>query len=211
MQIFDISVPIRPDMVIFQGNPGVSLTRVLTLARGDGANVSRLEMGTHTGSHIDAPVHFFDGAAGVEAVPLDACIGPAYVADASAAAGDVDAAVLAGLGIPPATERLLLKTRNSRFWDDPRFHTDFAGVTEDGARWLIARGIRLVAIDYLSMAPFGHGAPTHHALLGAGVVILEGVDLRRVEPGHYRLVALPLLIEGSDGGPTRAVLLRDQP
>lgn len=202
----DISAPIRPAMPVFEGDPPVELVRVAAIAGGAVANVSRLGFGVHTGTHIDAPSHFIEGAAAAEAIPLDACIGPALVVDATAwtrhpAAADIDA-----LGIPPGTHRLLLKTSNSRLWEREGFSPDFLGLTEPAARRLVELGLRLVGIDYLSIAPFGDPAPTHVALLQSGVVILEGLDLRGVAAGAYELVALPLRLEGSDGAPTRALL-----
>lgn len=206
MTWIDISVPIRPGMPIYEGDPAVGLERVTSLAIGDLANVSRLDFGVHTGTHIDAPVHFLDGGGGVESLSPEALIGPAFVADATHLTADIDAAALRTVGIPSGVERLLLKTHNSRLWDLDHFSDDFIGLTDDAAREVIARGIRLVGIDYLSIAPRHDPAPTHRALLEAGVVILEGLDLRRVSAGSYELVALPLLIPGSDGGPTRALL-----
>lgn len=209
MDWIDISVPIRPGMIVFEGDPTVSRERVQSIAEGAICNVSRMDLGVHTGTHIDAPVHFIDGTAGVETTPLDALIGPAFVVDATAITGDLDAASLRALSLPDGAERLLFKTPNSRLWDRDRFSADFLGLTEDGARYLVDRGVRLVGIDYLSIAPKGDPAPTHVALLEAGVVILEGLDLRHVEPGDYLLACLPLLIPGSDGAPARALLTRE--
>lgn len=204
----DVSVPIRTGMVVFEGDPEVSITRAASIADGDLANVSRLDMGAHTGTHIDAPVHFIAGAPGIESVPPDALIGPAFVADARAVTGAIDEGALATMGIPEETERVLFRTNNSALWDLPAFSRDFAGLTEGAARGLVRRGVRLAGIDYLSIAPFGEPGPTHRALLAAGVVILEGLDLRHVEPGAYDLVCLPLRIPGSDGAPARALVRR---
>jgi arylformamidase len=204
----DISVPIRNGMVTFEGDPLVHLQRASSMDKGAVCNVSRLDFGVHSGTHVDAPVHFIDGAAGVEAVDLDALIGPALVVDARTAKGPFDRAALEALAIPAGTERLLFRSRNSDLWNEPAFTGSFSGVTDDGARALIDIGVRLVGIDYLSIAPFGDPTPTHVTLLGAGVVIVEGLDLRAVEPGPYDLICLPLLIPGSDGGPARAVIRR---
>ena len=198
----DISVPIRPDMHIYRGNPGVRLDRHESIADGAHANVSRLELGVHSGTHVDGALHFLDGAAGTEALPLDALVGPAEVVDASGVEGDLDEAALASLELPVA-ERLLLETRNSALWELPEFTHDFVRLTGSGARYLIERGVRLVGIDYLSIGD----ADAHRELLNAGVVAVEGLDLRGIEPGSYRLVCLPLRLEGSDGAPARAVLL----
>lgn len=204
----DVSVPIRAGMVVFEGDPDVSIVRAASIADGDVANVSRLDMGAHTGTHIDAPVHFIPGAAGIESVPPDALIGPAFVADARGVTGAIDETALVAMGIPEGTERLLFRTQNSELWDLPAFSRDFIGLTEGAARELVRRGVRLAGIDYLSIAPFGDPAPTHRALLTAGVVILEGLDLRGAGPGAYDLVCLPLLIPGSDGAPARTLLRR---
>lgn len=202
----DISVPIREAMVTFEGDPLVHLERVSSMDEGAVCNVSRLDFGVHTGTHVDAPVHFIDGAAGIETVAVDVLVGPALVVDARAVDGSFDAAAIESLAIPPGTERLIFRSRNSGLWDEPAFVTSFSGITEDGARALVDLGVRLVGIDYLSIAPFGDPTPTHVALLSAGVVILEGLDLRAVEPGDYELICLPILIPGSDGGPARAIV-----
>ena len=204
----DISVPIRDGMVTFDGDPQVSLERVMVMADGAICNVSRLDFGVHSGTHVDAPVHFIDGAAGIEAVPLDALVGPALVVDATGIDGSFDRAAIDRLAIPPGTERLLLRTRNTALWSKPTFDASFAAVTADGAAALVDRGLRLVGADYLSIAPFGDPGPTHVALLAAGMVIVEGLDLRTIEPGWYDLICLPLLIPGSDGGPARAIVRR---
>jgi arylformamidase len=206
MAWIDVSVPVRTGMVVYDGDPEVRVEGVTAIARGDLANVSRMELGTHTGTHVDAPRHFIDGAAGVDRLPLDALVGPAVVADASGAPGDIDAAALAALGVPAGTERLLLRTRNGPLWDRGTFTRDFAGVAADAARALVAMGVRLLGIDYLSIAPSGDPAPTHRALLEAGVVVVEGLDLREAPPGRYELVCLPLRLEGADGAPARALL-----
>jgi arylformamidase len=207
--IIDISVPLLPGMAIYAGDPHLSLERVASLDEGATANVSRLDMGVHTGTHIDAPIHFLPDGAAAEHLALETLIGPAQVVDATAGTGHLDAATLASLEITVGVERVLFKTRNSALWESGRFETGFIGLTADGAEWLVARGVQLVAVDYLSVAPYGDPTPTHRALLGAGVVILEGIDLRGVEPGPYRLICLPLRLVGSDGAPARAILLPD--
>ena len=201
-----MSVPVRTGMVVYDGDPQVRIERVMEIARGDLANLSRMELGTHTGTHVDAPLHFVDGGAGADRLPLDALVGPAVVADARGAPGDIDAAALAALGVPPGTERLLLRTRNGDLWDRGAFTRDYAGVADDAARELVAMGVRLLGIDYLSIAPSADPAPTHRRLLEAGVVVVEGLDLRPAPAGRYELVCLPLRIEGADGAPARALL-----
>ena len=204
----DISVPIRAGMVTFEGDPLVHLDRVMSIADGAVCNTSRLDLGVHSGTHVDAPVHFIDGAAGIETIPLDVLMGPAEVVDATGVDGAFDRAAIERLSIPAGVERILFRSRNSSLWDKSTFDRSFAALTEDGAQALIAMGVRLVGNDYLSIAPFGNPIPTHVALLAAGVVVVEGLDLRAVTPGSYDLICLPLLIPGSDGGPARAIIRR---
>jgi arylformamidase len=157
---------------------------------------------------VDAPAHFIQGGAGVDTLDLNALVGLALVAEARDA-NALTADVLAELAIPLGTERVLFRTRNSSLWarGAQEFDEDFVAITEDGARWLVERGIRLVGIDYLSVAPFNASIPTHQMLLQAGIVLLEGVNLSGIKPGMYHLVCLPLKIEGADGAPARAILM----
>jgi arylformamidase len=205
MEIIDVSVPIRSEMPIYDRNPGVRLTRVQAIADGETANLSELELGVHTGTHVDAPLHFIEDGDATETLPLEVLIGPAHVVDATALDGPIDAASLSGLELPKDAERLILKTRNSELWGRSEFTRDFIRLTADGARMLIGRGVRLVALDYLSIGD----ADAHRVLLGSGIVALEGLDLREVEPGSYQLVCLPLRLEGADGAPARVVLIRE--
>lgn len=202
----DISIPLRTGMVTWPGDPALTVTRVADLAAGDAATVSALALGAHAGTHIDTPMHFIPGSADAGAFDLEAFIGPCVVAHAPAEAGVIDAATLDRLEIPSDAERVLLKTGNSALWERQAFAADFVGVAEDGARWFVERGVRLVGIDYLSIAPYGQPTPTHRILLKAGIVILEGTDLRAVEPGRYELICLPLQLLNTDGVPARAVL-----
>jgi arylformamidase len=207
--IIDLSPTISPETPVWPGDPAVRLTRPASLERGDPFTLTELAMSAHTGSHVDAPAHYVRGGAGVDALPLEALVGPALVVET----GDVNAItadVLAGLNIPPATERLLFRTRNSdrKLMASPEFHTDFVAITADGAEWLAARGVRLVGMDYYSVAPYDSLAPTHQILLQAGVVIVEGLNMIAVEPGAYQLICLPLKLKDADGAPARAILLR---
>jgi arylformamidase len=206
LEIFDISVPIRPGMVTYEGDPDVHLERAVSIADGAAANISRLDFGVHTGTHVDAPLHFIEGAPGAETLSLNVLVGPARVVDATSVKGALDEDALRGLGLPERAERLIFKTQNSRLWELAEFSHDFVRLSGDGARYLLARGVRLVGIDYLSVGD----EDAHRELLRAGVVPVEGLDLRRVEPGLYQLVCLPLRLVGSDGAPARAVLIRDE-
>lgn len=204
MEIIDISVPIRPGMVVYDGDPEVHLNRALSIADGATANVSRLDFGVHSGTHVDAPVHFIEGGGGAETLPLNVLVGPAHVVDATGVQDVLDEDALRGLALPEHAERLIFKTTNSRLWERDEFIGEFVRLTGDGARYLVGRGVRLVGLDYLSVGD----EQAHVVLLRAGVVPLESLDLRGVEPGEYRLVCLPLRIVGSDGAPARAVLIR---
>jgi len=207
----DVSVPLRPGIAIFEGDPTFHLERAFSIAGGAVCNVSRLDMGVHTGTHLDAPIHFIDGAPASESIPLEAGIGRAWIVDATAVRGaTLGIDDLAGLEIPDRETRLLFKTRNSELWGVPQFSTAFVGLDGPAAEALAARGIRLVGIDYLSVAPLGDPVHTHRALLGAGIAILEGIDLRTVDPGPVELLCLPIRLVGSDGVPAR-VLVRPVP
>ena len=201
----DVSVPLVAGMVQWPGDPPIVLERTGSISAGGVCNLSKLDFGVHSGTHIDAPVHFLDGARGIEAVPLEPLVGPALVVDASVFDDHLDAAAIARLRIPRSTERLLFRW-NSALWEEAEFQPAFRALTGDGAAALVALGVRLVGNDYLSIAPFDDPIPTHRTLLEAGVVVGEGLDLRAVEPGVYDFVCLPLLIPGSDGGPARALL-----
>lgn len=205
-KLYDVTVPIRSGMPVYEGDPEVRITRTASIADGAMANVSRLDLGAHTGTHIDAPVHFRDGAPGIDGLPLDLLIGQAQVLDATRFDTHLDADAVASLGIAPGIERVLFKTKNSRLWERKAFSPDFIALAESGASELIRRGVRLAGIDYLSIAPADDPAPVHHALLDAGVVVVEGLDLRDIVAGAYELICLPLCIVDADGAPARVVL-----
>jgi arylformamidase len=195
--IHDISVPLRTGMVVYPGDPPMTMTRAMSLAAGDIANVSQMELGVHTGTHVDAPLHFFDGAPAVEALELDALVGPAEVVEVTGP-GDIGPdAVVEG------AERVLFKTRNSAAWAEDRFYEEYASISPEAASRLVDAGVRLVGVDYLSVG----GVETHQTLLRAGMIAVEGLDLREIEPGPYMLVCLPLKLVGADGAPARAILI----
>jgi arylformamidase len=207
MKIYDVTVGVSPAMPVWPNNPGVELERMSKIEAGANSNVSRLAMGVHSGTHVDAPVHFIQGAAGVDALKLGILMGRASVIHLPKVAR-VTAPDLAAAKISSRTRRLLIKTRNSNFWanGDTDFHTDYVGVGPDAAEWLVRRGIRLVGVDYLSVAPWKESRPTHEILLKAGVVVVEGLNLSAVRPGLYEFICLPLKLLGCDGAPARAVL-----
>jgi arylformamidase len=207
VKLLDVSVPIKDLMTVYRGNPTVRIRPVMTIPK-DGVHVSELCLGTHTGTHVDAPVHFIKGGKGIDRIDPERFIGPAYVADLRRVKGGINAADLAKARIPRATRRVLLRTSNSRWWHPARaFRTDFVYLAPDGADWLVERSVQLVGIDYLSIEGYGvTGAPTHKRLLAAGIPILEGLDLFNARPGRWQMAAFPLRIKDGDAGLTRAVL-----
>lgn len=192
-------------MISWPGDGPVKVERVRSMEEGERLNLSFLEMSAHTGTHLDAPVHFLENGAGVDALPLEILIGPALLVEIPGVR-PIGKDHLEASGIPAGTVRLLIRTDNGRLLEKDSFDPDYAFLTPEGARFLIRLGIRLVGVDYLSVAQYGKGEEVHRELLGAGVVVMEGLDLRDVPPGPYRMNALPLRIKGSDGAPARVVL-----
>ena len=202
----DISVPIYPGMVHWPDNPAVRIERIQDLSRGDAANVSRLELGAHTGTHMDAPRHFLAEGAGLDELPLEATIGPARVIPIAHPQAILPEELSAHR--LRAGERVLFRTRNSgRCWKNNEFVEDFVYISAAAARFLVQRKVRTVGIDYLSVGGYVHdGVETHQILLGAGIWLIEGLNLAAVKPGAYELICLPLRVVGADGAPARAVL-----
>jgi arylformamidase len=193
-------------MPTYDGEPGPKLEHLKRIAEGDSANVTALSLGSHTGTHVDAPHHFLDGRSTVDAMPLEAIVGSAQVIELTENR-HITAADLEAAAIPDRTTRLLLKTPNSHFWNDDDFHTDFVGLTGDAAEWLVARNYVLVGIDYLSIERFGSpDHEVHKTLLAANIVIVEGLDLRAVPAGEYTIACAPLKVVGADGAPARVFL-----
>jgi arylformamidase len=211
MKIHDISVTVTPDLPVWPGDPAIIMERVSKMEEGEHNNVTQLAISAHCGTHVDAPFHFVADGKTIETLPLDVLIGPAQVVELAWVSGQITAGDLERAGIQPGTERVLLKTSNSTYWSRPdhAFQKGFIALDPGAAAWLVARGVKLVGIDYFSIAPFGDSVPTHRALLEAEVVVLEGVDLSRIQPGVYGLYCLPLKLGGSDGAPARAVLVEE--
>jgi arylformamidase len=210
MKIIDISVPISSTMPVWPGNAPVILEKTSSMDAGAHDNVSRLACGVHTGTHVDAPHHFLNNHCTVETLSLEVLTGPSWVAHLPDSVDLVTATALEQAGIPSGTERLLLRTRNSKLWanQEQEFHPAFVGISVDGAEWLVKSGIKLVGIDYLSVAPYKQGTPTHRILLQASMILLEGIDLSSVDTGLYDLYCLPLKLVGSDGAPARTILIK---
>ncbi len=209
MKIHDISVPLSHTTPVYPGDAPVRLERLHKMEEGAVYNFSRLESSVHSGTHVDAPLHFVSGAPSIDRVDLERLVGPAQVADLTRVARLITAQDLEAAQIEPDTRRLLLKTRNSQLWQRPGFQQDFVGLAPDAAEWLIRRQIGLVGIDYLSIEPFDSADLTvHKLLLGAGILIVENLNLGEVRPGAYQLICLPLKIEGGEGAPARAMLMQ---
>jgi arylformamidase len=207
MSWIDISVAIRDGMVHWPDNPPVVVARTMDIEHGAKANVSQLSLGVHTATHIDAPFHFRSGAATIDQMPFDAGVGPARVIEirdpTHITVAELDSQAIA------AGERLLFKTANSpRAWQSPTFAQDAVHMSVEAARWLAARRVRTIGIDYLSVGGYaaGNGVEVHRALLDAGIWIIEGLDLTRAPSGPCELVCLPIKIGGGDGAPARAYL-----
>lgn len=210
MRTYDISLTISPNLPIWPDDTPISIERTEKIEQGSDANVTRLEMSAHVGTHVDAPYHFLGGeAATVEQLPLNILHGRAYVLQIEDEVDLITESVLKNASIPLRIRRLLLKTRNSLYWasGETKFQEEFVALSEDGAQYLVDRGIRLIGVDYLSVAPFRDTGPTHKVLLSAGVVILEGLNLSFITPGRYTLYCLPIKIKGADGAPARAILI----
>ncbi len=207
-RLLDVSVLLSPGIAAYPGNPEFDIQPVNRIASGDAANNSRLVMGTHTGTHVDAPKHFFDDGHGVDQMPLDLLVGRARVIDMPVR-GPITAKHLESAGLREDL-RVLLRTPNSALWNTKQpFHEEYTHLSGDGAKFLVEQGVKVVGVDYLSVEKFHTpGHPAHHALLGAGAIIIEGLDLSDAEPGVYEMYCLPLRIEGADGAPARVVLKR---
>lgn len=205
--IYDISVPIVNDGLVYPGNPPISITPQQEVSKGASANVSSLSFGSHTGTHVDAPKHFFDDGLAIDAVPLDVLMGPAVlicVENSVMAVGEKELKLHELKG----HTRVLIKTRNSSFIREREFKKDYTYLAPDGAEYLASLGIKLVGVDYLSIEQFHSGHhKTHRTLLEKGIVIVEGLDLSAPPMGPYDLRVLPLRLAGLDGAPARAVLV----
>jgi arylformamidase len=207
--IIDVSLPIGADMLTWPGDPPVAVHPRSRMSNGDSANVSEIVMGSHTGTHVDPPFHFIDGAPTIDEVPLDALVGDAVVVDLRGIGDEITPDHLQTLAA--GTQRVLFRTDNSALWeqDHVEFPDSYTSLSLEAARWLVQRRVRLVGTDFLSIERKGApGHPVHVALLEAGVVIVEGLNLSGVEPGAYALTCLPLRVKGGDGAPARALLSR---
>ena len=210
MTIYDISLTISPSLPTWPGDPALELKQIESMDKGAHANVTHISAAVHLGTHVDAPHHFLNDGRTVENLPLDVLTGPCYVVQLPDGVDAITAEMLERMELTFNFKRILFGTSNSHWWKngETKFQTDFVAITEDGAEWLVKRGVQLVGVDYLSVAPYGDSVPTHTVLLKAGIVVVEGLNLSQVSRGFYDLYCLPLKIAGSDGAPARAILIQ---
>lgn len=211
-RVFDISLPYSSDLPAWPGEPKPTIEYLEQIATGGVANVTKLTACVHFGTHMDAPMHFVEGAGGIDSIDLNALVGSAYVIDmrgvSAITSDDLDRA-----DIPVNANRVLFRTDNSDLWNDlgHDFYEDFVAITPDGADWLVARGMIFVGIDYLSIETYHtKDFATHKKILGACIAVVEGLDLRGVAAGQYQLVCLPVKLAGRDGAPARAILIDEK-
>jgi arylformamidase len=213
MKIFDISVPIRPGMATWPGDPSVKLERLASIEDGADANISQLQMCVHSGTHIDAPNHFLSNGKTVEGLPLETFIGEALVLEIAPDIDTITRGVLVShedIDHLKKAIRVLFKTRNSDLWSSQPsdFQSDYVGLDASAASFLAEINLSLVGLDYLSVATFKDTYQPHQILLSQGMTLLEGIDLSKITPGKYDLFLAPLLIEGCEGAPARAFLIQ---
>lgn len=213
MHIYDVTVPISETMPVWPGEPGVQIEPVARIARGDQHNASRVNLGSDAGTHVNAPYRYAQHGLTADRLPLRLLMGPAFVVEADGLEGNaIQVYDLAKLHFPADTRRLLIKTSNSDLWQRgyTEFEQNFVHLAPETAEWLVRRNIALVGMDYLSVEAFGaRDHRVHQVLLGAGVIVLEGLDLSRVPSGPCELVCLPLRIQGSDSAPARVLVIRN--
>jgi len=213
IRLIDVTVLVSEGLPVWPGDPKVRVAAVSRIAAGDLFNVSAARMSFHTGTHVDAPWHVDDAGTRLDDIPIERWIGPCWVAEIPSGVETIEPEHLIAAAIPDGTDRLLFRTANSGYWQtiDHPFVTDFVSLSAAGAQWIVDRGIHLVGIDYLSIecADDVTGL-THRTLLTNDVLIVEGLNLARVEPGRYTMICLPLRLVAGDGAPARVVLVADQ-
>ena len=209
MKLYDISLTLSEILPTWPGDPIIKLSKISRIKEGEMANVTQLTSTVHAGTHVDAPDHFLDNGQTVEDIPLGQLVGPVQVVEIQAK-GNISAANLKTANIPTETSRVLFKTKNSALWASgiTEFKQDYIGLDSSAAQYLVELGVNVVGVDYLSVAPFSDPEPTHRILLENKILIIEGLDLSKVEPGEYTLLCLPLKIENADGAPARVLLMR---
>jgi len=206
-QIFDISLELSGDTLLYPGDPAWHSLPHKAISAGDSCNVSKISLGSHTATHVDSPLHFIPDGKGLSELPLEPYIGKARVLYFPGCS-EISRELLLDKDISEGG-RILFKTRSSEFWQEKQFRQDYVGIAPDAAEYLVAKKVALIGVDYLSVESYKRpGAPTHKILLGAGIAVLEGLNLSAVEEGEYELIALPLKIKNGDGSPVRAILIK---
>ncbi len=208
MRYYDLSVNITPGLPIWPGDPAIQIQRNSKMEEGSSCNVTTVNMTAHVGTHIDAPYHFIQDGKTIDQIPLSVLIGRAYVMYFPDTR-QITADHIRQHGLPKRVKRILFKTRNSNYWSHEQtpFRQNYVSLTPDAAQLLVDKDILLVGIDYVSIAPFEDVVTTHRILLANGVVVVEGLNLKDINPGHYTLYALPIRLSGSDGAPARVILV----
>jgi arylformamidase len=213
MKIYDITLPISPDMAVWPGDPSVKIQQLSSIENGEEANVSQIRMSVHTGTHIDAPKHFLQEAGSIDKLPLEKLMGEALVLRIDDKVDVIDEKTL--INLPNVDDlvnckKVLFKTRNSQYWDEnkTRFNENYVGLNTSAAAFLAELNLDLIGVDYLSIAAYADSEAPHKILLGKGIILLEGINLQSVPPGIYHLICLPLPIVDSDGSPARAILTK---
>lgn len=210
-KLYDISLSLHPGIPVWPGDPPASIIKTSSIEGGNGFNSSKITASFHWGTHVDAPYHFFENRWTIDQIPLEILIGPAKLIDIPEA-DKITTHHLKKFNLTQV-DRLIVKTRNSSFWSESplKFHQDYTAFTEDAARFLLEKGIRLVGIDYLSIDLYNDDElPVHHTLYKKNVVAIEGLDLREVTPGNYQLICLPINIRCGDGAFARVLLQSDK-
>lgn len=209
-RVLDVTLPLSPGLPVWAGDPAFEVEPVVRIAEGDVCNVSQLTMSSHAGTHVDAPRHFVEAGATVDEILPTRLIGPCVVVRFAGEVRRIEPEHLAAANVPVGTTRLLVRTANSDRWRtaDGADLTDGVALSPAAARWVVGHGIEVIGIDGLSIEAADDAAnETHRTLLGAGVLVIEGLDLSAVEPGPYGLICLPLRLEGGDGAPARVLLV----
>jgi arylformamidase len=211
VKILDISVNVDASLPVWSGDPAVKIEGAASIKNGDSYNLSYLHISAHTGTHIDAPLHFLEDGGSIGSIALERMIGPVQVVAIPAGTFRINAAMIEKLPIQKGVERILFKTSNSALWGKGNlFYEDYTALDVSGAKKLVDLGIQLVGIDYLSISIFEDTIQPHILLLSKGIVILEGCDLSNVPPGTYNLICLPLKVNAIEGAPVRAILIQDE-
>ena len=211
MNIIDISIPLSEKTPVWEGDKGISVPRVAKIEEGSDFNVSRIELGVHAGTHIDAPYHVFKNGSTVDQIPLGNLIGRVQVVEIPDGISVINKNCLMNLDFQDGIDRILFKTSNSIYWEtDPfSFNKEYVAINSEGAEYLANMDLRLVGVDYFSVSSYDDLKQPHLILLKRGIILLENIDLRQVVPEIYQLICLPLKIIDTDGAPVRAVLISD--